>query len=113
WAYMAVDVVFLAAFAFLAWGRFALAPLAGSSRPGPWVRAKAGPARQDSVPALHQLSGSCCPHIAMPSRRTEQGPGARPAGAIGSRTERDAGHPPPGPGVGRWYDIWYGPEFSL
>lgn len=29
WAYMAVDVVFLAAFAFLAWGRFALAPFAG------------------------------------------------------------------------------------
>src|SRR5699024_10467294 len=29
WAYMAVAVVFLAAFAFLAWGRFALAPFAG------------------------------------------------------------------------------------
>nr|WP_283250474.1 hypothetical protein [Tsukamurella paurometabola] len=27
WAYLAGDVVFIAAFAFLAWGRFALSPL--------------------------------------------------------------------------------------
>lgn len=29
WTYMAGDVVFLAAFAFLAWGRFALVPFGG------------------------------------------------------------------------------------
>ncbi|WP_019202268.1 DoxX family protein [Tsukamurella sp. 1534] len=29
WAYMAGDVVFIAAFAFIAWGRFALAPYGG------------------------------------------------------------------------------------
>src|SRR5690625_6626842 len=45
----------------------------------------------------------------MPSRRTEPGPGARPAGAIGSRTERDAGPPPLGPGAGRAIDVWSGP----
>ncbi|BDD84072.1 hypothetical protein TPB0596_38350 [Tsukamurella pulmonis] len=29
WGYMAGDVVFIAAFAFIAWGRFALAPYGG------------------------------------------------------------------------------------
>src|SRR5690625_4882449 len=45
----------------------------------------------------------------MPSRRTEPGPGARRAGAIGSGWERDPGPLPLGPGAGRAIDVWSGP----